>query len=154
MPESLFQRFASNVLRLHQQTARSWLVLQQQDDTQVFSSLYAHIDGCYYFALPPHCGLQAEQAAIVLIEDEEQAVRLSWVGPARKLACKDCKYHAACAALYRRCGHEDSIGCLLEMRPQQGRLSIQDQWDCAFSPQHLQRALYPAAERIRHFADC
>ncbi|WP_274572676.1 hypothetical protein [Neisseria leonii] len=153
MSESLFQRFAVDILRLHQQTANSWLVLEGRSGAEVVGSPYVHVDGCYYFSLPNDCGSVREQAAIVLIEDEQRSVRLSWVGEARRVACKDCKYAGACAALSRRCG-EDAIGCLWELCPQQGRLSIQDQWDCALSPEHLQRALYPAAERVRRFADC
>ena len=89
--------------------------------------------------------------SIVLIEDEEADIRLSWIGRTREVSCKECVYRDACAALRRRCREAEGIDCncrLLELCPEQGRLSISDKFDSALSPQLLQRALYPAAERV------
>lgn len=151
MSEYLFQRFALNILQLHQRTVRSWLAMaQNEQDAAVFNGSYAHIDGCYYIALPHDCLIRKTQNAILLIEDDN--IRLSWVGNARELACQECQYPDICAALQRRCSEDIQNYRLFELCPQQGYLSINNQIDSALSPQLLQRALYPANERLRLMA--
>ncbi len=150
MSEPLFQQFARDILQLHQRTVISWLAVPQAEDTAVFTSPYAHIDGCYYFAIPDSCPSLQPQNGIVLIEDENAEIRLSWIGSTREVSCKECVYQDACAALQRRGHYASHIenSRLLELCPQQGHLSIPNQCDSALSPQLLQRALYPAYERL------
>ena len=154
MSETMFKLFALDILQLHRQTYSSWLAVPQAEDgaePAVFCSVYAHVDGHYYFAVPEQCPALNRQNGIVLIEDEEADIRLSWIGRTREVSCKECVYRDACAALRRRCREAEGIDCncrLLELCPEQGRLSISDKFDSALSPQLLQRALYPAAERV------
>ncbi|MDO4878633.1 MAG: hypothetical protein Q3966_04975 [Neisseria sp.] len=158
MPEPMFKLFALDILQLHQQTTSSWFALPQTentDETAVFSSTYAHLDGHYYFAVPEQCPALDKQNGIVLIEDEEADIRLSWIGRTREVSCKECVYQDACAVLQRRCRQSSDFDgpCrLLELCPEQGHLSISDKYDAALSPQLLQRALYPAAERLQSMA--
>lgn len=151
MSESLFQQFALDILQLHQKTSTSWLALQQGEVGAVFSSPYAHIDGCYYFAVPEQCPA-VRQHGIMLIEDESKQVQLSWVGDTREVSCKEYAYEDICAALCRRChlsNHCLASSRLIEFSPKQGRLNVHNQYDSALSPQHLRRALYPANERLQ-----
>ncbi|MDO4997039.1 MAG: hypothetical protein Q4E16_00150 [Neisseria sp.] len=155
MRESLFQQFALSILKLHQQqTAKSWLAVQQGEESAVFSSPYAHIDGNYYFAVPSDCPNMQEHG-IVLIEDEAGEMQLSWVGNTREVACTECVYRDACAALCRRGKISEANldgSRVVEFCPAQGRLNIGNQ-DSALSPQHLRRALYPANERLQEFVE-
>lgn len=150
MGEPWFQQIARNILRLHQQTTVSWLAVPQAEDTAVFNGFYVHIDGCYYFALPHQCPRLRQQQGIVLIEDEQAEMRLSWVGDTREVSCREYLYQTVCAALKRRGCQADALknSRLLELCPQQGHLSMPNQYDSALSPQLLQRALYPAHERL------
>lgn len=158
MPEPMFKLFALDILQLHQQTTSSWLALPQAEDadeTAIFNSAYAHVDGHYYFAVPEQCPALDQKNGIVLIEDEKADIRLSWIGRTREVSCKECVYRDACAVLRRRCGQTtdfDDRHRLLELRPEQGHLSISDKYDAALSPELLQRALYPAAERLHTMA--
>ena len=154
MSETMFKLFAPDILQLHRQIFSSWLAVSPAKDKgepAVFSSVYAHIDGHYYFALPEQCPALDRQNGIVLIENEKADIRLSWVGRTREVSCKECVYREACAVLQRRCGGEadfDENCRLLELDPEQGHLSISGKYDSALSPNLLQRALYPAAQRI------
>ena len=154
MSETMFKLFASDILQLHQHTFSSWLAVPRAEDDgepAVFSSIYAHIDGHYYFAVPEQCPAASSQNGIVLIESEESDIRLSWVGQAREVSCKECVYRDACAVLQRRCRHAANLeeNCrLVEFCPEQGHLSIGGKYDAALSPQLLQRALYPAAQQL------
>lgn len=149
MSESLFQRFAPEILKLHQQTAVSWLAVEQDGSGSVFNAPYAHIDGCYYFSAPDGSPELAGRPSIVLIENESGEIRLSLVGNAREMPESECVYRDACAALCRRCRLNGA--CMQSRRvwefcPQQGHLNIDGQYDSALSPQLLRRALYPAQD--------
>ncbi|MDO5059450.1 MAG: hypothetical protein Q4D82_05840 [Neisseria sp.] len=143
MSEYLFQQFAPEILKLHRQTAVSWLAVPQEDGDGVYSAPYAHIGGRYYFSAPQDSPELAAKQGIVLIEDEADGVRLSWVGHTREVPEDECVYFDACAELCKRC--RLSGGCLQSRRvwefcPEQGRLNT-GKYDSALSPQVLQRAL-------------
>lgn len=151
MGESLFQRFAPEILKLHQETAVSWLAVEQDGNGSVFNAPYAHIDGRYYFSAPDGSPELAAKQGIVLIEDESGEIRLSLVGNAREVPENECVYRDACAALCRRCRQNGA--CMQSRRvwefcPEQGRLNIGGEYDSALSPQLLRRALYPARDAV------
>lgn len=147
MGESVFCELAPVILKLHRRTSRSWLALSQNGNEAVFNSPYVHINGLYYCAIPADSPALQYMYGIVLIEDEDGGIYLSWICRARELSCKECAYRSACQAFARRCPQE--AGCkVIELHPEQGRLSIGNRYESPLSPQHLARALYPADGRL------
>lgn len=158
MPESIFKQVSLDILRLHQQTFRSLLATQCSDCTEVHDAVYVMLDGRYYVLLPETLPRDDLQAGIFLIEDDTTQARLSWVARTRTIQQKSSLYRRALSALHRRMRHtKQSLGqvanaCMLELTPQQGRLTIDENRDFALSPADLMKALYPAAYNMEKFA--
>ncbi|RPC22387.1 hypothetical protein JY37_08390, partial [Neisseria meningitidis] len=94
------------------------------------------------------------KTGILLIEDESRNLRLSWVGSARELDCKDNAYKRALSALSRKLGrckdklHTAVQPFLLELVPEKGRFSVGDE-EVWISRNDLVRALYPVGYSMR-----
>ncbi|MDO5640349.1 MAG: pyridoxamine 5'-phosphate oxidase family protein [Neisseria sp.] len=155
MPENIFKQISLDILRLHQQTCRTLLATHDSNATQVREAVYVTIDGRYYVLLPQISETQAPQSGILLIEADDAQARLSWVASARPVKQKSSLYRRALEALQRRVlhtRHPAADACLLELTPQQGRLTLRQNRDFALSPADLVRALYPAGHTIGAFA--
>ena len=158
MPESIFKQVSLDILRLHQQTCHTLLATQSSDSTEIHEAVYVTLDGRYYVLLPQAPEAEALQSGILLIETDDAHARLSWVASARAVAQKSSLYRRALSALHRRMRHtkqslsQAAYTCLLELTPQQGRLTIDENRDFALSPADLMKALYPASHTIGEFA--
>ncbi|WP_165088831.1 pyridoxamine 5'-phosphate oxidase family protein [Neisseria yangbaofengii] len=157
MPESIFKQVSLDILRLHQHTIRSLLATQGCGNCEIHDSVYVTMDGRYYVGLPCMPSENPSDTGILLIEDEVSQARLSWVARTREVKQKDNLYQRASNALQRRL--ERSRGrhsrtapaCLLELTPQQGRLTTGSK-DLSLSPHDLMKALYPATHKLGEFA--
>ncbi|UOO82574.1 pyridoxamine 5'-phosphate oxidase family protein [Uruburuella testudinis] len=158
MPESIFKQVSLDILRLHQHTARSLLAVQHADEAEIHDAVYVTLEGRYYVLLPDTAAPCDALTGIFLIEADDEQARLSWVATTRAVQRKDTLYRRALAALQRRVQqtkqslNQAANSCLLELTPQQGRLTISDNKDFALSPHDLMKALYPAAYNMEKFA--
>lgn len=158
MPESIFKQVSLDILRLHQQTFRSLLATQGGDGAEVHDAVYATLDGHYYVLLPEAPAQSGMQPGIFLIENDITAARLSWVAQTRPVQQKSGLHRRAIAALQRRMRQtkqtldQAANACLLELIPQQGRLTISNDRDFALSPADLMKALYPATQNMEKYA--
>ncbi len=154
MPENIFKHIALDILRLHQQTCRSLLATQCRHCTEVCEVPFVTLDGRYYVLLPQAPDADDPQAGILLIEADDAQARLSWVATTRAVQQKSSLYRRAIEALQRRVQHgkhsltQAANACLLELTPQQGRLTLQQDYDFTLSPADLVKALYPAHHTI------
>ncbi|STZ76557.1 hypothetical protein [Bergeriella denitrificans] len=157
MPESIFKQVSLDILRLHQHTLRSLLATQGCGDCEIHDAVYMTLDGRYYLWLPRTPSEKPSCAGILLIEDESACIRLSWVADMRPVRRKDNLYRRVSTLLQRRMQrakdkfHQAADACLLELTPQQGRLSTGGR-EIALSPCDLVKALYPASHRLAGFA--
>ncbi|OSI10549.1 hypothetical protein [Neisseria canis] len=151
MSETLFWSLAPDILRLHRQSSYALLAT----GSQIHDATLVNLDGLYYMWLE-HADdtLNQPQPGILLIEDQEERARISWIATARTVHRKDSVYRRAANALRRRLKHnmENGQAYLVELSPQQGRLTIDNTQDFTISPHDLMRALYPANERMKSFA--
>ncbi|EGZ44653.1 hypothetical protein [Neisseria wadsworthii] len=150
MSESLFWSLAPDILRLHRQNAYALLAT----GSQIHDAALVNLDGLYYMWLKNEGDAPSQpQPGILLIEDEEERARISWIATARTVHRKDSVYRRAAEALRRRFqSNRENQACLVELSPQQGRLTIDNTQDFTISPHDLMRALYPANERMKSFA--
>lgn len=150
MSESVFWSLAPEILKLHRQSAYSLFA----SGSQIHNAASVNVDGLYYMWLEDSAeNLGSTQPGILLIEDEAAHVRISWIATARKVGRKDSVYRRALATLKRRLKNDGSKqGCLVELVPQHGRLTIDNSENFTLSPLDLLRALYPANERMKNFA--
>lgn len=157
MPESIFKQVSLDILRLHQHTIRSLFATQNCDDCEIHHAAYITLNGRYYVWLPYKPSENPQHTGILLIEDEQSSTRLSWIALTRQVKQQDSLYHRVCAALQRRLHRTKKPfrqavdACLLELTPQQGRLTTAEQ-DLSLSPHDLMKALYPAAYQLGGFA--
>ena len=152
MPESIFKQVSLDILRLHRETFRSLLATQCCDDCEIHDAVYVTLNGRYYVWLP--CvSEKCPKTGILLIEDEAANIRLSWVAGTREIKQKDSVYSRVVSALQRKMQkarqkfHQQSGAYLLELTPQQGRLTT-DSKDFSLSPNDLMKALYPATHQL------
>ncbi|MCP1659720.1 pyridoxamine 5'-phosphate oxidase family protein [Neisseria perflava] len=157
MPESIFKQVSLDILRLHQQTLRSLLATQGCEHCEIHDAVYITLNGRYYVWLPCMPSEKPCATGILLIEDEASNTRLSWVADTREVKQKDSLYQRVSAALQRRMRrtkekfHQAADACLLELTPQQGRLTTGSK-DLSLSPHDLVKALYPATHKVGGFA--
>lgn len=158
MPESVFQQIATAILRLHRYNPRSWLAFGDGNHTDIGSRPYTNIDGNYYFWLNnaengKAASTKNGQAAVMLIEDELRQSNITWIGTARTVSRKEAVFQTACEAICRHTHHcREKHGCLIELIPAQGQLTLGRMEKLSVSPQHLKRALFPAQERLASWA--
>lgn len=150
MSESVFWSLAPEILKLHRQSAYSLFAA----GSQIHDAALVNVDGLYYMWLDNAAeSLGEAQRGILLIEDEAEHTRISWIATAREVGRRDSVYRRALSALSRRLkGSGGKTGRLVELAPQQGRLTIDNTQDFMISPRDLMRALYPANERMKNFA--
>lgn len=152
MPESIFKQISLDILRLHQHTIRSLFATQQHNDTEIHDAVYITLDGRYYIWLP-ETAKNSAKTGILLIEDEHSRSRLSWITSARTVKQKDSLYNRVLHAIERRMQRTKNAfnrtagACLLELTPQQGRLTTGNNKDFTLSPSDLVRALYPVTQQ-------
>ncbi|OSI07159.1 putative lipoprotein [Neisseria animaloris] len=158
MPENIFKQVSLNILRLHQQTVHSLLATQCSDVTEIHDAVYVTLNGKYYVWLPQTPQKDSQETSILLIEDTDAQARLSWITTIRTIKQKDSLYSRVIEALQRRMRHttnkliQAADACLLELTPQQGRLTVDENRDFTLSPADLMKALYPANHNIENFA--
>lgn len=158
MPESIFQQVSLDILRLHQHTARSLLAVPHDEAAEIHDAVFAMIEGRYYMLVPQSAALCDKRTGILLIETDDAQARISWVASARTIQHKSNIYRRALAALQRRVQqtkqslNQAAEACLLELTPQQGRLTTCDNRDFALSPHDLMKALYPASYDMEKYA--
>lgn len=151
MPESIFKQISLDILRLHQHTIRSLFATQYHNDTEIHDAVYITLDGRYYVWLPKTAENSTE-TGILLIEDEYSHSRLSWITTARTVKQKDSLYNRVLNAIERRMlrtknsFNRTAGACLLELTPQQGRLTTGSNKDFTLSHSDLVKALYPATQ--------
>lgn len=150
MSESLFWSLAPEILKLHRHNAYSLFAA----GSTIYDAVMVNIDGLYYMWMEKDADLAASQLGILLLEDETEHTRISWIATAREVGEKDAVYQRAFNALKRRLKNcnEGNSGCLVELVPQQGRLTVGNTQDFTILPHDLVRALYPANERMKNFA--
>ncbi|MDO4906529.1 pyridoxamine 5'-phosphate oxidase family protein [Neisseria sp.] len=157
MPESIFKQVSLDILRLHQKAVRTLLATGCSGSPEIHDAVFVTLNGRYYVWLSESPQNEPE-TGILLIEAEDAPTRLSWVAGARKLKKQDSLYRRAAAALQRRISPtrakscQTGCPCLLELTPQQGRLTVGDNRDFTLSPSDLMKALYPAKQTIKAFA--
>ncbi len=157
MPESIFKQVSLDILRLHQKAVHTLLATECSGCPEIHDAVFVTLNGRYYVWLPENPQSEPE-TGILLIEAEDAATRLSWVASARRLKKRDSLYCRAAAALQRRSQPgqaafcQTKCPCLLELTPQQGRLTVDDNRDFTLSPSDLMKALYPAKQTIEAFA--
>lgn len=157
MPESILKQVSLDILRLHQKAVHTLLATECSGCPKIHDAVFVTLDGKYYVWLSESPANEPE-TGILLIETEDAATRLSWIASARKLKKKDSLYCRAASALQRRTQSgqaafcQTDCPCLLELTPQQGRLTVDDNRDFTLSPSDLMKALYPAKQTIETFA--
>lgn len=157
MPESIFKQISLDILRLHQKAVYSLLATQCSGCPEIHNAAFITLNGRYYLWLD-HNPQNEPDTGILLIETEDASMRLSWVASARAVKQKDSMHQRVTAALQRRLSAtkdtfiEAANNCLLELTPQQGRLTTADNRDFMLSPSDLMKALYPAKRTIEEFA--
>ncbi|MBF0804881.1 MULTISPECIES: pyridoxamine 5'-phosphate oxidase family protein [unclassified Neisseria] len=157
MPENIFKQVSLDILRLHQKAVHTLLATQCSGCPEIHDAVFVTLNGRYYVWLT-ESPQSDPKTGILLIEAEGTPTRLSWVARARRLKKKDRLYCRAAAALQRRINPDQAASCpadspcLLELTPQQGRLTVNDNRDFTLMPSDLMKALYPAKQTIEAFA--
>ncbi|MDO4640927.1 MAG: pyridoxamine 5'-phosphate oxidase family protein [Neisseria sp.] len=148
MSENIFWYLAPDILQLHRQNTYSLFAT----GSQIHDADLVNVDGLYYMWLEDkENDLREPQPGILLIEDQNEHARISWITTARTVNRKDSVYRRAAAALRRRLkvDKQNSQTRLVELAPQQGRMTIDNAQDFMISPHDLMRALYPASDKIK-----
>ena len=157
MPENIFKQISLDILRLHQKAVHSLLATQCSNCPEIHNAVFITLNGRYYVWLDQNPQNEPD-TGILLIETEDASTRLSWVASARTVKQKDRLHQRVTAALQRRLQAtketfiQAANSCLLELTPQQGRLTTADNRDFTLSPSDLMKALYPAKQTIEEFA--